>query len=182
MTNDTYTPKIGTLAEQVVNFFRVRPKTTLSIDEIRDRFDAKGNIPLKLEEAIAHGWIERSGDFFIAGPKLSGIVNPSVISQPAPRKGPGRGRHQLPDFDVAAARVETGVPIPTTFVRKKHESKWAPLFAKLATKGHSVALPDPYRSTIDSYIRKLAKADPKQAPQFKTGRDENGVLRVWRIA
>lgn len=182
MNHDTYTPKTGSLAEQVVNFFRVRPQNNLTIEEICYRFDAKGNIPLKLEEAIANGFIEKMGSVFSAGPKLSGIVNPSIISQPAKTRGPGRGRSRLANFDVDAAKVEKGVPIPAATVRKKLEGKWAPLLAKLTDKGDSVALPDQYRSTVDSYIRKLTKDRPDKVAQFKTGRDDEGVIRVWRVA
>lgn len=185
MSDNTYTPKAGSLAEQVVNFFRVRPQHTLTIDEIRESFSVKGNIPARLEEAIAHGLIERlplDRDTFAAGPKLPLPLNPSAISQPKPQKGPGRGHGQLPAFDVDAATVEKGVPIPAATVRKKLQSKWAPLLAKLTEKGDSIALPDQYRGTIDSYIKKLAKAHPNKVAHFKTGRDDSGVTRIWRIA
>ena len=185
MSDNTYTPKAGSLAEQVVNFFRVRPRHTMSIDEIRENFAVKGNIRVKLEEAIAAGWIERlplDDDTFAAGPNLPGIVNPSAISTPKPSKGTGRGHSKLAHFDIDAVQVDKGVPIPAGPVRKKHESKWAPLLAKLTAKGDSVALPDQYRATIDSYIRKLTKARADKAPQFRIGRDDSGVTRIWRIA
>ena len=185
MSDDTYTPKAGSLAEQVVNYFRLHPTAKLTIDEIRSQFAYKGNAVLALGVARTYGLIQRADGFdgaFGAGPKLPGIVNPSAISQPKPRKGPGRGHGQLPAFDVDAAKVDKGVPIPAGTVRKKHESKWAPLLAKLANKGDSVALPDQYRATIDSYVRKLSKARTDKAAQFRTGRDDSGVTRIWRIA
>lgn len=185
MSDDTYTPKAGSLAEKVVNYFRLHPTAKLAIDEIRDRFPYKGNVVLALGSALAYGLIQRDDGFdgaFGAGPKLYGIVNPSAISQPKPSKGPGRGHGQLPAFDVDAAKVEKGVPIPAATVRKKLQSKWAPLLAKLTEKGDSIALPDQYRGTVDSYIKKLAKAHPNKVAHFKTGRDDSGVTRIWRIA
>jgi hypothetical protein len=186
MSDDTYTPKAGSLAEKVCNYFRIKPGATLTLDEIRQTFmTGRVNIPLALENAIADGWIRRPtplSNIFAAGPMLPGVVNPSVISQPKPSKGTGRGHSKLAHFDIDAIQVDKGVPIPSGTVRKKHESKWAPLLAKLTAKGDSVALPDQYRGTIDSYIRKLTKARPDKAPQFRTGRDDNGVTRIWRIA
>ena len=200
MSDDTYTPNAVSLADQVVNYFRIHPTGTLTIDEIRDRFGFKGNVVTALGAVMVHDLIEREEGFdgaFFAGAKMPSTHNPSVISTPyksnltkafeealAPNKGKnkGRGHSQLPAFDVDAAKVEKGVPIPAATVRKKLQSKWAPLLDKLAEKGDSVALPDQYRGTIDSYIRKLTKARADKVAQFRTGRDDGGVTRIWRIA
>jgi hypothetical protein len=183
MSDDTYTPKAGSLAEKVCNYFRLNPSHILDIDTIAEDFGVAGSVVAALDRAVSHGLLARShGGEFTAGPMLPDVVNPSVISQPKPRKGTGRGHSKLAHFDIDAIQVDKGVPIPSGTVRKKHESKWAPLLAKLTTKGDSVALPDQYRGTIDSYIRKLTKARPDKAPQFRTGRDDNGVTRIWRIA
>jgi hypothetical protein len=188
MSNATeYIPKPGSLTEKVISYFRNNPGKTLSIDEIREIWSVKYNVVLELERALTHGWLVRAVhdlDIFMPGHKLKASMpaDPSVISQPKPRKGPGRGHSKLTHFDIDAVQVDKDVPIPAGTVRKKHESKWAPLLAKLTTKGDSVALPDHYRGTIDSYIRKLTKARPDKAPQFRTGRDDSGVTRIWRVA
>lgn len=183
MSDNTYTPKAGSLAEKVVNYFRLHPTHKLDIDAISERFGFTGNVVAALDKACFHGLVERRlSNEFTAGPNLPGIVNPSAISTPKPSKGTGRGHSKLAHFDIDAVQVDKGVPIPAGTVRKKHESKWAPLLAKLTAKGDSVALPDQYRATIDSYIRKLTKARADKAPQFRTGRDDNGVTRIWRVA
>lgn len=182
---EEFAPKPGSLADQVVNYFRLNPTATLTLDEIREMWSVKGNIMLKIEEVLAQGWIQRlplHRDILAAGPKLPGVINPRVIGRPKPRKGPGRGHSKLAHFDINAVQIDKSVPIPAGTVRKKQESKWAPLLAKLTAKGDSVALPDQYRGTIDSYIRKPTKARTDKAPQFRTGRDDSGVTRIWRIA
>lgn len=185
MSDDTYTPKAGSLAEKVCNYFRLHPNHKLDIDAISTRFGFTGNVVIALSKSVLHGLLsDGRGDdpVFTAGPNLPGIVNPSAISTPKPSKGTGRGHSKLAHFDIDAVRVEKNVPIPAGPVRKKHESKWAPLLAKLTAKGDSLALPDQYRDTIDSYIRKLTKARPDKTPQFRTGRDDSGATRIWRIA
>jgi len=183
MSDDTYIPKAGSLAEQVCNYFRLHPNHKLDIDAISERFGFAGNVVAALDKACFHGLVERRlSNEFTAGPNLPGIVNPSAISTPKPSKGTGRGHSKLAHFDINGVQVDKGVPIPAGTVRKKHESKWAPLLAKLTAKGDSLALPDQYRATIDSYIRKLTKARPDKTPQFRTGRDGHGVTRIWRIA
>lgn len=185
MSDDTYTPKAGSLAEKVVNYFRLHPTHKLDIDAISTRFGFTGNVVIALSKSVLHGLLsDGRGDdpVFTAGPNLPGIVNPSAISQPKTNKGTGRGHSKLAHFDINGVQVDKGVPIPAGTVRKKHESKWAPLLAKLTAKGDSLALPDQYRATIDSYIRKLTKARPDKVAQFRTGRDGYGVTRIWRIA
>ena len=192
MSNATeYIPKPGSLAEAVISYFHNNPGKTLSIDEIRETWSVKGNVVHQLEDALAHGWLVRAVemDLSIFTPgymlKASMPADPSVISLPLrakPRLGPGRGHSKLAHFDIDAVQVDKDVPIPAGTVRKKNESKWAPLFAKLTAKGDSVALPDQYRGTIDSYIRKLTKARPDKVAQFRTGRDDSGVTRIWRVA
>lgn len=193
MSKKEYIPKPGSLAEKVIGYFRNNPGHMLFIDEIKEQFSVQGNVVLQLEEAVTNGWLTRAPhdlDMFGAGYMLKGSAPAKspltkafdeVFAQ-GKGKAKGRGNSRLKDLDIDALQIDKDVPIPTVFVRKKHESKWAPLFAKLATKGDSVALPDAYRSTIDSYIRKLTKAHPKQLATYKTGRDDNGATRVWRIA
>lgn len=186
MSDDTYTPKAGSLAEQVCNFFRVRPRHTMSIDEIRENFSVKGSIPTKLEEAIAAGWIERlplDHDTFAAGPNLPGIVNPSAISQPKDKCGSRRGgkRGHLPPLDLSALKVERGVEVPTHNV-SRGESRWEPLLAKLVNVGDSMQLPEQYKGTVLTYTRKRLKSRPDAPERFKIGLDLKGVNRIWRIA
>jgi hypothetical protein len=44
MTAPTYTPRAGSLASQVISFFRNNPDEELLLDDITDKFDAtRGN-------------------------------------------------------------------------------------------------------------------------------------------
>ena len=53
MTTPTYTPRAGSLASQVIGFFRHNPDEELLLDDITDKFDAtRGNIHTLLADAV----------------------------------------------------------------------------------------------------------------------------------
>lgn len=186
MSDDTYTPKAGSLAEQVVNYFRLHPTAKLTIDEIRSQFTYKGNAVLALGAALTYGLIQRADGFdgaFGAGPKLPGIVNPSAISKPNTKGGLPHGakRGHLPALDLDALQVESGIEVPTHNMRRG-ESRWEPLLAKLTKVGDSMQLPREYNGTVLTYTKKRIKLRPVDTSRFKLGLDLQNVNRIWRIA
>lgn len=185
MSDDTYTPKAGSLAEKVCNYFRLHPNHKLDIDAISTRFGFTGNVVIALSKAVLHGLLndaQGAEPLFAAGPKLGVIVNPSAISQKdkgGSRQGAKRGH--LPPLDLSTLKVEHGVEVPTHNVRRG-ESRWEPLLAKLAKVGDSMQLPEQYKGTVLTYSRKRIKQHPSDPKRFKIGLDLQGVTRIWRIA
>lgn len=184
MSDDTYTPRAGSLAEKVCNYFRLNPSHILDIDTIADHFGVNGSVVAALDRAVRHGLLERRlGGEFAAGDNLPGIVNPSVISQPKPSSGTrlGAKRGHLPPLDLSTLKVEQGVEVPAHNV-SRGESRWEPLLAKLTKVGDSMQLPDQYKGTVLTYTRKRLKSRPDAPERFKIGLDLKGQSRIWRTA
>lgn len=184
MSDNTYTPKAGSLAEKVVNYFRLHPTHKLDIDAISERFGFTGNVVAALDKACFHGLVERRlSNEFTAGPNLPGIVNPSAISTPKDKGGSrlGAKRGHLPPLDLSTLKVEQGIEVPTHHV-SRGESRWEPLLAKLANVGDSMQLPEQYKGTLLTYTRKRIKQRPHDPERFKIGLDLKGLSRIWRIA
>lgn len=186
MSDDTYTPKAGSLAEKVCNYFRLHPNHTLGIDAISERFGFTGNVVIALARSVHHGLlIDGYGDepSFTAGPNLPGIVNPSAISQSKDKGGLrlGAKRGHLPPLDLSTLKVEQGVEVPAHNVGRG-ESRWEPLLAKLTNVGDSMQLPEQYKGTVLTYTRKRLKSRPDASERFKIGLDLKGQSRIWRTA
>ena len=53
MTTPTYTPRAGSLASQVIGFFRHNPDEELLLDDITDKFTAtRGNVHTLLSDSV----------------------------------------------------------------------------------------------------------------------------------
>ena len=197
---NTYTPKRGSLAEQVVSYFRLHPNDTMTLDEVAQTFapsGTKGNIKLGLEKAIDAGLLRWSGGFLMAGRELETVTvpNPSMVATPAAPAAPsadadsgtgssrnGLKRGHLPPLDLDAVKVEYGVPVPVGFSSRQRESRWTALLDKLDKPGASTPIPREYNGSLTGWIRKLKKANPDDKRTYRVGLDMQGVNRVWRVA
>ena len=191
---NTYTPMRGSLAEQVVSYFKLHPNDTMTLDEVTQTFrpsGAKGNIKLGLEKAIDAGLLRWSGGLLMAGRLLdpAAAPDPSLVATPAapsltatgsPRTGLKRGH--LPPIDLDAVKVEYGVPVPVGFSSRQRESRWTALLDKLDKPGASTPIPREYNGSLTGWIRKLKKAHPEDKRTYRVGLDMQGVNRVWRTA
>ena len=84
MTTPTYTPRAGSLASQVIGFFRHNPDEELLLDDITDKFDCtKGNIHTLLAEAVRSELLARyrndDGDYvYKPGAACGAYATPDV--------------------------------------------------------------------------------------------------------
>ncbi len=185
MTTPVYYPRPGSLAAQVVYFFRANAGEELTLDDITAKFDAsRGNIHTQLRPAVEVGLLARDrnadGEYvYQAGARIDVIsANGDTPAQPAPKArkpvGFASPRHQV---DLSALVVEKGVPLPEQ--RAKLRSKWEPLFDMLATVGDSIAIPPAIVVTLRSEAIKRAKAG---RGHYKVLLTDGGGARIWRVA
>lgn len=184
MNTPAYYPRPGSLAAQVVYFFRTNAGEELTLDDITAKFDAsRGNIHTQLRPAVEVGLLQRNrnadGEYiYTAGARIDVIsAAGDTPAQPAPKaRKPAcfaSPRHQV---DLSALVVEKGVPLPEQ--RARLVSKWEPLFAKLAEVGDSIAIPAAIVVTLRSEATKRAKAG---RGHYKVLLTDGGGARIWRI-
>lgn len=184
MTTPTYTPRAGSLASQVIGFFRHNPDEELLLDDITDKFDCtRGNIHTLLKDAVEAALLARyrnaDGEYiYTAGARIDVIsATGDTPAEPAPKaRKPARftsPRHQV-DFDTLV--VEKGVPLPRQ--RAKPRSKWTPLFDKLAEPGDSIAIPPEIMIALRAETVKRTKAG---SGHYRVLRTDDGGARIWRI-
>ena len=132
MNAPAYYPRPGTLAAQVVAFFRSNPGEELTLDDITAKFDAgRNNIHTQLRPAVEVGLLVRTrnadGEYiYTAGARIDVIsTTGDTPASPAPKARKPSGfaspRHHV---DLSALVVEKGVPLPQQ--RAKLVSKWEP--------------------------------------------------------
>ena len=184
MNAPAYYPRPGSLAAQVVYFFRTNAGEELTLEDIVTKFDtSRGNIHTQLRPAVEVGLLARDrnadGEYiYTAGARIDVIsAAGDTTAQPAPKaRKPARftsPRHQV-DFDTLV--VEKGVPLPEQ--RAKPPSKWAPLFDKLAEPGDSIAIPPEIMIALRAETVKRTKAG---SGHYRVLRTDDGGARIWRI-
>lgn len=183
-----YTPRAGTLAAQVCNFFRNNPGEVLTLEDITAKFDCgRSNVHTQLGDAKAALLLKRERDadgeyIYSAGPELLAPSSYSAPAAQAPAKKPARGGFAAPrkTFDLDAVVVEDDVPLhyrdPT-----KGQNKWLPLFAKLQKKGQSMALPGDLRGAVGAAAGKLNR-NKAHGATYRVAMDGADKCRVWRTA
>lgn len=189
-----YRPKPGSLAEQVVSYFRLHPNESMSIDDIIETFrptGTRGNVQIGLQKAIDAGLLLWRGGVVSAGAQLDADVaaDPgrlgrapfAAIEPPGKKNGLARGerRGHLPPMDIDALKVETGVPLPTRYV--KRDSRWTGLLDKLAKPGQSIQIPREYNGSLNGWLRRVKKTQPDDKRAFRVGLDMDGINRIWRV-
>jgi hypothetical protein len=184
MNAPAYYPRPGSLAAQVVYFFRANAGEELTLDDITAKFDAsRGNIHTQLRPAVEVGLLQRDrnadGEYiYTAGARIDVIsAAGDTPAQPAPRARKtarfASPRHQV---DLGALVVEKGVPLPEQ--RAKRASKWTPIFAKLAEVGDSIAIPPEICNALRAEAIKRAKAGQGHYRVLLT---DGGGARIWRV-
>ena len=183
MSTPTYTPRAGSLASQVIGFFRHNPDEELLLDDITDKFDAtRGNIHTLLKDAVEAALLARyrndDGDYvYKPGAACGTYATPDVTIAATVAKTKAADA-QLAAIDFAAIQVDEGVPYhPVSGV--KGFNKWDPLFARLTKAGQSVELP---RALRDRLFTECGKRNKKTGAKTwaisSTGPD---TCRLWRL-
>ena len=184
MNAPAYYPRPGSLAAQVVYFFRTNAGEELTLEDIVTKFDtSRGNIHTQLRPAVEVGLLARDrnadGEYiYTAGARIDVIsATGDTPAEPAPKaRKPARftsPRHQV-DFDTLV--VEKGVPLPRQ--RAKPPAKWTPLFDKLAEPGDSIAIPPEIMIALRAETVKRTKAG---SGHYRVLRTDDGGARIWRI-
>jgi hypothetical protein len=164
MTTPTYTPRAGSLASQVIGFFRHKPDEELLLDDITDKFDAtRGNIHTLLADAVKADLLARyrnaDGDYVYKPGTACGVYAVPDVTIAATVAKAADAQMAAIDFD--ALQVDDGVAYqPAAGV--KGFSKWDPLFARLTKAGQSVELPRPCTAAC---LPKATNATRKPATQ-----------------
>ena len=183
MTTPTYTPRAGSLASQVIGFFRHNPDEELLLDDITDKFDCtRGNIHTLLKDAVEAALLARyrndDGDYvYKPGAACGTYATPDVTIAATVAKTKAADA-QLAAIDFAALQVDEGVAYhPVSGV--KGFNKWNPLFARLTKAGQSVELP---RALRDRLFTECGKRNKKTGAKTwaisSTGPD---TCRLWRL-
>jgi hypothetical protein len=181
MTTPTYTPRAGSLASQVIGFFRHKPDEELLLDDITDKFDAtRGNIHTLLADAVKADLLARyrnaDGDYVYKPGTACGVYAVPDVTIAATVAKAADAQMAAIDFD--ALQVDDGVAYqPAAGV--KGFSKWDPLFARLTKAGQSVELP---RALRDRLFTECGKRNKKTGAKTwaisSTGPD---TCRLWRL-
>ncbi len=187
MSTPTYTPRAGSLASQVISFFRNNPDEELLLDDITDKFDCtRGNIHTLLKDAVEAALLARyrndDGDsVYKPGAACGTYATPDVTIAATIAATVAKTKAadaQLAAIDFAALQVDEGVPYhPVSGV--KGFNKWDPLYARLTKAGQSVELP---RALRDRLFTECGKRNKKTGAKTwaisSTGPD---TCRLWRL-
>ena len=173
MTTPTYTPRAGSLASQVIGFFRHNPDEELLLDDITDKFDAtRDNIHTLLAR-----YRNADGDYvYKPSAACDAYANVTIAATVAKAKAADA---QMAAIDFDALQVDDGVAYqPAAGV--KGFSKWDPLFARLTKAGQSVELPQALhgRLSAESNKRNKKAGDTKTWAISRTSAD---TCRLWRL-
>jgi len=184
MTTPTYTPRAGSLASQVIGFFRHNPDEELLLDDITDKFDAtRGNIHTLLADAVKADLLARyrnaDGDYVYKPGTACGVYAVPDVTIAATVAKAKAADAQMAAIDFDALQVDDGVAYqPAAGV--KGFSKWDPLFARLTKAGQSVELPQALhgRLSAESNKRNKKAGDTKTWAISRTSAD---TCRLWRL-
>ena len=201
----TYIPRSGSLPDRVLDYFRQCPDEELSQADVAAKFDvSRGSVGTCLKPTVEAGLLvyARNDDlehvYTIPGKKAQARLAATAAPGDALDRGADLGkapatpvvkpaaRVRLPvsALDFSAIAVETGVPLAGSGVGGAGESKWAPLFAKLAKPDTSLEIPAEWKSAVAAHATKL-NAQHKKAGQptsYLVRHTDPGKARIWRTA
>lgn len=169
-----YTPQAGSLAYQIVQFFRDNPEEELSRRDIAAKFEVDANsIDGKLRQAtetgvLATGNSSESGRVWRAGPQLQAVP----LEAPKDR----RPRATLPPLDLNSIAVESGVEKP------KPKNANSPVYTALINKlspGDSVLLHSEHAKRLIDLAKKLAR-EASSGAKYSLRKIDDTNTRVWR--
>jgi hypothetical protein len=191
----TYIPRMGSLAERVLDYFRQSPDEELTQGDIAAKFEvSRGSVTACMETALNKGavtyvqnedliWVYRPGKG-TAAPKPNS-TKADAPPPPEPTRS-RRGITALPPalLDFSTLQVDRGVPLTGKAHGHPGESKWAPLFAKLSEPDTSVEFPAAWKSAVAAQATKLNVRNKKdgQPGYYMVRHTEPGKARIWRTA
>lgn len=187
----SYTPRAGSVASRVVEFFQANLFEELTKDDIAQKFDATPNnvhsllIPVIEMEVLAR---TRNGDGEYVYHHPSHTVSDKAPAARKPRTAPAE-KPAAPAprtmstpvrkmINIDALKVEEGIPYLGD--QAKGKSKWQPLFDKLTKPGQSVQIPADMRGAVGAAIGKINRI--KTHGTFKVALISDEHARVWRTA
>ena len=191
-TKSPYIPRAGSLPSMCLHFFRNNPDELLTLDDITDKFDVvRGNIHTMLKpcldaDLLVRGRSEDGDYFYSAGPEIGAPAAvpaeeppaPPVAATPGAKRGQRKGfpslRHHI---DLDTLQVEEGIPCLKGNIPL--QSKWEPLFAKLAKPGQSICIPGHVKGALAAAVFTRNKENRGVFKVYRTGPD---TARVWRTA
>lgn len=188
----TYTPRAGSVASRVVEFFQANLSEELTSDDIAQKFDAtRNNVHTLLLPAVEVDVLARTrngdGEYVYhhpshtvsdkapSAPKAKTATPPQKLAAPAARVMSTPLRKMI---DINTLTVEEGIPYLGD--QAKGQSKWQPLFDKLTKPGQSVQIPADMRGAVGAAIGKINRV--KTHGTFKVALVSNEHARVWRTA
>ena len=183
MNAPAYYPRPGSLAAQVVYFFRTNAGEELTLEDIVTKFDtSRGNIHTLLSDAVKAELLARErnadGDYLYKPGRACGTYAPPDVTIAAAVAKTEAADAQMTAIDFAALQVDESVPYhPVSGV--KGFNKWDPLYARLTKAGQSVELPRALRDRL--YIecgKRNKKTGAKTWAISSTGPD---TCRLWRL-
>lgn len=178
MTTD-YTPKLGSLADRVINFFRAAPDEELTRRDIGDKFGvAQSSVDTCLSTAVSAGLVasKNSEDMmrvWCAGPNLVGLAAIPVFLKPGPKRVMASA---LPPLQIDAITIESNVPRPAARVGQQ------PIYSLLMDQmqpGNSVTLPLLHAKRMVGWAKKRAK-DHNNKTRWSIRKLDADTARVWR--
>ena len=181
MSTPVYYPRPGSLAAQVVYFFRTNPDEVLTVEDIVNKFDApRGNIHTQLRPAVEVDLLRRGrndeGEYTYQGGVRIEVINKSGETPVPKARKPESYASPRHAIDIDALVVEKGVPMTPT--RPGFAPKWDPLFDKLTEVGDSIEVPAKLRAALASAA---ATRNKRHQGYFRVLLTSGGKARVWRV-
>lgn len=183
----SYTPRAGSIAYRVVEFFQANQHEELTKDDIAQKFDATPNnvhsllIPVIEIELLSR---TRNGDGEYVYHHPGHTVSDKAPAARKPRTAPAAPTPRTMStpvrkmINIDALKVEEGIPYLGD--QAKGKSKWQPLFDKLTKPGQSVRIPADMRGAVGAAIGKINRI--KTHGTFKVALISDEHARVWRTA
>lgn len=183
MSTPTYTPRAGSLASQVISFFRNNPDEELLLDDITDKFACtRGNVHTLLSDAVKAELLARSrnadGDYLYKPGRACGTYAAPAAAIAATSAKTLAANRQFQYIDVNALQVDEGL-IYTPRGGSKGASKWDKVFAKLTKAGQSVEMPRAFRDRLYTHCSKLNKITGRKTWAVST--TSPSTCRLWRL-
>jgi hypothetical protein len=191
MRANPYTPKKGSIAALVLDYFRRNPTETITADDMYVKFGLSRatNIRMELIDAYTIDMVNRrevGGEYeYSAGKRLLAELNQPT--KPARKNANGKvkilrltatpaGPMDYPD----PLTVPIDDDVPCTSNRAAAPVCWLPLLARLVKPLQSAELPIRCRATLGKSITQAHKVSDAK---YRTKQDKSAAtVRVWRVA
>lgn len=206
-----YIPRLGSLADRVLAYFNQEPFEELSQADVATKFEvSRGSVSSSLKQAVDSGklayaqnddleYVYTLGVNTAARPAAARPQDaanepktpPAATTSSPTEKAPGNrpnSRHKVvvrvTEADMAALKVEVGVPIETG-KGPSGVSKWQAIFDKLTAPDTSLAFPIAWKSAVAADASKRnqnAKKRGEKSPFYRVAIVSETQARIWRVA